>query len=250
MEETRTRLQRAVLIAMAAMIVGYGLLTAASHLFFRGVAFEGDLLRPESSAEGAVYTGKVHGDAVTVAVTRESGNAATVTYTIGGWLHDVCRVEYPLPPIQTERGRPVDGIRVWKNDRLLFEGGWNAEEPYGWYDASGAWDPMQTLSFGVSGGSGDPWGNYETTAADALRFARGPELTARGSWALYGMLVFLSALVMLDAAFPMTLFRLRHCCDVRDPEPSEFYRSMQRLGWAVYPCLLLIGYTMALWQLP
>lgn len=39
MEETRTRLQTIVLLALAVMIVGCGILTAVSHCWFRGVVF-------------------------------------------------------------------------------------------------------------------------------------------------------------------------------------------------------------------
>lgn len=39
-------------------------------------------------------------------------------------------------------------------------------------------------------------------------------------------------------------------CDVKDPEPSDFYLGMQRAGWCIYPILLLIGYNIALWVLP
>ena len=55
---------------------------------------------------------------------------------------------------------------------------------------------------------------------------------------------------MLDVAFPTALFYLQHCCDVRDPEPSDFYLAMQKVSWAVYPFLLLLGYIWALRQFP
>ena len=83
-----------------------------------------------------------------------------------------------------------------------------------------------------------------------MTFANGPELTARGSWMLYFVMVFASILVALDAAFPLTMFRLNHMCDVRDPEPSDFYLAMQRIGWVLWPILILIGYIWALRFLP
>ena len=54
----------------------------------------------------------------------------------------------------------------------------------------------------------------------------------------------------LDVAFPMTLFRLQHMCDVRDPQPTDFYLTVQRLGWVVYPFLLGAGYLWALRLVP
>ena len=63
-----------------------------------------------------------------------------------------------------------------------------------------------------------------------LTFARGPERTARGSWMLYFTMLLFSALLALDAAYPLVLFRWQHMCDVKDPEPSDFYLGMQRAG--------------------
>lgn len=83
-----------------------------------------------------------------------------------------------------------------------------------------------------------------------MYFASGPELTTRGSWMLYFVMVFFSGLLALDAAFPLTLFRLRYCCDVRDPEPSDFYLITQRIGWVVCFVLILFGYIWALRSLP
>ena len=63
------------------------------------------------------------------------------------------------------------------------------------------------------------------------------------------MLLF-SGLLALDAAFPLVIFHWQHMCDVKDPEPSDFYLGMQRAGWCVYPFLILIGYIIALRALP
>ena len=73
-------------------------------------------------------------------------------------------------------------------------------------------------------------------------FARGPELTSRGSWGLYLLITLLTGLLALDVLFPKALFYMNHACDVRDPEPSDFYLAMQKVSWVVYPCLLLGGY--------
>ncbi len=246
MEEERTRLQKVILLILAAMIVLFGVLTGVSRAD-QGVLFEGALLKMSASAEGTVYSGKVHGDQAAVTVTPGSGSATTVEFVIGDRFHDICSVEYPLADIRTEGGGTVPGVRILKNGEVLFEGGYDKDSEYGWYNQDGTWAPMirGSAPFG-----NDPWSGYETTAASAMRFAQGPELTARGSWLLYALMVFFTLLVMLDVAFPTVLFYMRHCCDVRDPEPSDFYLAAQKVSWVVYPILLLIGYIWALRQLP
>ncbi len=247
MEERRTRLQKAALVALAAMAVTFGILLAVSRTQ-EGVLFEGTLLQVEEQPDGMVCSGSVLGDTVAITVTREEG-AVTVEYDIGDWLHDVCRVEYPLEPIQTAHG-PVDGIRILKNGEVLFQGGYDPEEEYGLYGQDGAWDPFQAVSVEVYAGAGGAWVNYETTSSSILSFAMGPALAARGSWGLYLVMLFLSVLVALSAAFPRTVFHLRHCCEVQDPEPTDFYRMRQRIGWVVWPVLLSFGYIWALRAIP
>lgn len=73
---------------------------------------------------------------------------------------------------------------------------------------------------------------------------------SRGSWMLYFTMLLFSGLLALDAAYPLALFRWQHMCDVKDPEPSDFYLEMQRAGWCIYPFLILIGYIIALRALP
>ena len=63
-------------------------------------------------------------------------------------------------------------------------------------------------------------------------------------------ILLFSGLLALDAAFPLVIFHWQHMCDVKDPEPSDFYLGMQRAGWCIYPILLLIGYIIALRALP
>ncbi|MEI3307109.1 MAG: hypothetical protein V8R40_14500 [Dysosmobacter sp.] len=118
-----------------------------------------------------------------------------------------------------------------------------------WYDLNGRWESASCYA-SVSTGSGVQTDSLALDKRNVVYFASGPELTARGSWMLYFIMVFFSRLVALDVAFPLTIFRLPHCCDVRDPEPSDFYLVTQRISWVVYPVLILIGYIWALRSLP
>lgn len=248
MDGERTKFQKVILLLLAAMAVLFAVLTAVSRAQ-KGAYFEETLLRPESSAPNVTaYRGKAHGTPVNITVTRESETRTTVGFHIEGVLADVCVVDYPLEPVWTERGTTVDGIRITKNGRLLFEGGYSPEGIYGWYGPDGAHDMDGFIT--VRAGTADPWRDFEIGRSDALRFALGPELESRGSWGLYFMLLVFTLLLALDAAFPMTMFYLQHCCDVRDPEPSDFYLICQRAGWAVLPLILLGGYCYALRIIP
>lgn len=255
MEEERTRLQKIVLISLAVMTLAFGILTAVSKLH-PGVQFGGTLLQPVQTAEEVTYTGKLHGKKVSISVRTESTAVTVITCETEGWGSNVYRVEYPLDPIRAadgfQKGEMVDGIRILKDGKVLFEGGYDPEGPMDaavWYDPDGRWE-SESFYASVSTGSTVQSDPMTLDKQDVMYFAGGPERTARGSWLLYFVMVFFSGLLALDAAFPLTMFQLRHCCDVRDPEPSDFYLIMQRIGWAVFPVLLLFGYIWALRSLP
>ena len=247
--EERSKLQKAVLISVAAMAVLFGILTLLSHVR-KGVEFQDGLLYRRETEDTVVYTGKLRGEQVEITVGAAGENLTEVVFQIGDRIRDVCTLETGLPPIQAEQLGPVEHIRITKNDSLLFEGGYDPEHDMGWYDLDGSWDPLaMSVSYASTVGDGY-WDHYETDGGTILAFARGSQPVSRGSWGMYFAMLLFSALLALDAAYPLVLFHWRHMCDVRDPEPSDFYLGMQRLGWYVYPFLILIGYIIALRALP
>ena len=250
--EKRSTLQKTVLISVAAMAVAFAILTFAFHRI-KGAEFEGGLLRVSAQADdpaAVVYTGKVQGERVKITVTDCSDEQRTeVVVQVGDRVRDECAVETGLPPIQTEEMGPIEHLRITRNDQLLFEGGYTAEHEMDWCDLEGNWDPFSGLETSFKTNGENDWDSYKTSAGTILAFARGPELTSRGSWMLY-FTMLLSGLLALDAAYPLLLFRWQHMCDVKDPEPSDFYLGMQQTGWCIYLILLLIGYNIALWVLP
>ena len=198
--EERSKLQKAVLISMAAMVVLFGILTLISHVR-KGVEFEGGLLRRTETEESVIYNGKVRGEQVEITVRAAgSGNLTEVDFRIGNRIQDDCTLETGLPPIQADQLGPVEHIRITRNGQLLFEGGYTAEHDMGWYDLEGNWDPF-TMSVSYSSTAGDDyWEHYETDRGTILSFARGPQLVSRGSWMLYFTMLLFSGLLALDAA--------------------------------------------------
>ena len=235
--EERTRFQNVILIVLAAMVVIFAVLTGVVRSQ-KGVLFQESLLRVEQAAQGAVYEGNIQGVPVWITVTPVGETVTTVEYQAEGQPADVYTMEYPLEPIRTEYGT-VSGVRVLKNGAVLFQGGYDPEQEFlAWFDENGDWDAGITIT-GVYDGYAR---NLELSKSNVAYFAQGPELTSRGSWGLYFLMVLLTGLLALDVLFPTALFYIHHACDVRDPEPSDFYVAMQAVSWVVYPCLLLVGY--------
>lgn len=240
-----TRFQKIMLAVVAGMLVFFSLLL----LVFRGcpgVMFEESLLKITEYEGQTVYSGKARGTPVNISVTWPTNFRSVVEFTIGERFHDICEVEYPLEPIQTERGTTVNGIRVTKNGALIFQGGYDPDASgYGWFNENGKWTPK----FGLRADyPNDPWRDYETTEGDAARFAFGPDSAAHGEPAVFAMAVFLSVILVVDILFHKELFRLRHWA-ARDPEPTEEYLAWERAGWVILAVIIAFVYIFALVQI-
>lgn len=239
--EEHTRLQKIVFRALAVMILVFGALMIVSR-FQKGVEFDDTLLKARTTESGTAYTGKKFGQPLTITVTHPAENTAQVEYVLGTDTREVYTMEYPLERIRTEYGDMVPGIRVLKDGEPLFEGGYDPDRQMGWYDKNGAWD----LDFEVHYGGG-PAAAAALNERNVAYFAQGPELTCRGSWLGYLGLVVLTLLLMLDVHCPEFFFNLRYSWYVENPEPTALYQRAQKVGWAVCPFLLLIGY-IAAWR--
>lgn len=244
MKEERSRMQNILLVILAAMILIFGVLNVVS-LFRKGVVFDEHLLRIRETEKSTMYSGKVHREEISITVHSE---LQQVEYTVGDQIHDLYTVEYPLEPIKTEFGT-ASGIRILKNDKVLFEGGYFPNQDILlWVDSNGEWDAGIQISYGTYG---EPEkAPRELTKTNVMYFLEGPEVVHRGNIGLYLLMVLFNVILMVDVSCPLVLFKLQHMLDVRDPEPSDFYLGMQRVGWVIYPFLLLAGYIFALTMLP
>lgn len=237
-----TRFQKIILAALAGMLLFFGGLMAVFRAH-PGVPFEDGLLKITEQEGQTLYSGTAYGTPVSISVAWPSNFLAVVDFTIGTEIHDVCEMEYPLAPIQTNFG-PVSGIRITKNGTLLFQGAYEPEinNGLGWFDQDGEW---ASWVFGRAEITSDIWRSYETTKEDVLRFALGPETSAHGEPTLFALAVFFSILLAVRVVFWRQFFRFGHRW-ARDPEPSEGYQLLAGFFWAVAAGVIAILYLAAM----
>lgn len=246
MEEQRTVFQKIVLIILVIMMAAFGVITAENQSR-PGVRFEDTLLQKEAITDADCFTGKVNGESVTLIRWYGGENGVhTVTLRVGERIYDTYTVYLGAPMIPlsgTSAAVWVPMVRISKNEEVLFEGGY--QESAGVFfttegDLSPANVEMETYVSGT-----DPWENYTLSNRFLVKLVLKPELVERGDWRLYALMVCCTLLVMVSVAFPYTLFRWKYRRWVKDPEPTDNYLSMQRIGWVFCLVLLLIGYIWA-----
>ena len=251
--QTFNKFQKIMLCILAAMVVLFAVLMCISQ-GRTGVYFHDALLKVHGTTESGSYHGKSHGEIVNIVVGRESETAVGVSFAIGDIVDDTCLVEYPLAPIQTQHGQKP-GLRISRNGEVLFEG---AYDPADYSDGIGymLYDQNGELTFGLTvvghtyGGGNSYWTHYEPSAATILRFANGPELTARGDWAGFLATCLIALMAAILTAFPGELFYLKHHWYVENPEPTDFYYLSARFGSVLLSGMALVLFIMALRAFP
>lgn len=229
-EETagRTPLQKILLILLLAMAVLFAVLTAV----FRGqplVRWADGLLRPGAEGAARVYAGALHGQEVTVRAWSD-GDDTVVDFTIGSLRHHTGRVTWPDGMISREYGGAVPRVDIFLDDLLVFSGGCDKDSGT-LYREDGSREPG--LSIWATTSYSSYWSSYQVDAFDVLYFAMEPDIVHRGSWAVWGVTLFISLLAAVDIAFPLAFFYLRYSFSVNNPEPSDLYLAMQKAGWVL-----------------
>jgi len=250
---TFDKFQKIMLCVLAVMVALFAFLTAVSR-DTPGVYFHDALLETAGSAENPVYSGKSHGEDVSIVVIRHSETEVGLSFVIGDIVNYACLVEYPLEPIQTEHGQKP-GLRISRSGVVIFEGAYDPADysesmGYVLYDREGKFTFGHTLSVHTYGGGNSYWTYYEPSVGEILRFANGPELTARGSWGSFFLACFVVLMAALTTAFPYELFLLKHHWYVEDPEPTDFYYLSTRIGSVILTSTALVLFIMALRAFP
>ena len=240
MKEERTLFQKILLVILAAMIAVFGIVTAVNQSR-KGIRFEEAFLRKEETTGMDCFAGKVNGEKVTI-LRRYGGEDGTHTITlrVGERIHDTYTVYLGEPMISlsdTISGLLVPTVRITQNGEVIFEGGWQ-ERTGVFFTPEGEFSSV-TIDGTMYGAGADPWEDYTVPKSFLMDVALGPAPVTRGDWGFYALAVLMTALTVVDVAFPSAIFRWRYRWRVKDPEPTDDYKSIQHLGWIIMIPVLL-----------
>lgn len=243
---TRTRYQNTILALLAAIALVFGGL-----LFYNrtqpGVMFREAFLKRQVTPEYTVYYGACKGEETAIYVTpKTDGTLVQILAGAHRWEYIVSVWEGASHDRAYQNDTPVVITDV--GGKELFRG---YLAPNGYLiDEEGHLDPDFGIFVYTEYGNKNVWDDYEPSKLFVTKLALEPEPAYHGSIGMYLLMLFAAFCVAVDILFPEFYFQLKYMFSVRDPEPSDFYIAMQRLGWAIWPVLLAIGFGYAATMLP
>lgn len=241
--------QRVLLAILAAMILGFGIANSIA-VSREGLAYRDTLLYLTREGEVRRYAGRVDGRRAEFAVTPDG----TVEYRWGEEVYG----PYQVAEDSSAAPKPgTTGLEIRQGGEVLFRGGFTGGDWPMLYGEGG--DPFNILEITCGTSSGTiykdgkaltPRDLHEPGLTTVANLVLGePELTHRGDFGLYLLVTLLPVMDILGICFWKKLFYHNMSLTVRDPdsaEPSDYYLSVQRVGWIVLAVGSAVCYWMAL----
>lgn len=207
------------------------------RLFFTtGINYDDTFLKRESKSTETIYSGSnTYGDLkITVQGIKNQDSSAKVIYQLPNHIYQVYTVEFKLPSYW-EAG--IQGIRD-EDGTLVFEGDYDLDNHYliekngeMFFQFNGRVLIIDENLYGE---------NYEINLTNVVDLVYSSLETIRGNYAFLLPSIVLFVIFIIDYRFPLFFFYSKHRFDVKDPEPSDMYLILQRVGWFLYPTIGIV----------
>ncbi|WP_029504779.1 hypothetical protein [Lachnoclostridium phytofermentans] len=197
--------------------------------------FNGDSLKQIELSDSTQYQGKYLNESILINVQKSKQNTGEiiVEYNLPNKLY--FKYNVLIETIDNFRGK----IKIFQDNKELFNGIYDNKQTFYLYINNSEPYLRDMLSVVVSNNHYPD--NYTPPLSSIARFATGHGVEKRGEIIPLIMFFIVLAIYLVDIKYPQFFFLLQNLISVKDPEPSEFYLAMQKLGWfVIYPILLVV----------
>lgn len=203
--------------------------------FTTGVYFDDTFLKKEVENSESHYIGKsIYGDiSIIVKGLKNKQNSAKVIYRLPNDINMQYTVSFENT---SNRNLSIVSVKDEKGN-IIFEGKYNKDSPF-LIDNNG--EPLMDYGQIIVSGENPYNEDYTIPIKNVVDMATFSNDTIRGRYDYLILAAILFIFTAIDIKFPLFFFNLRHFLSVRDPEPSDFYIAMQRIGWYVYPAIGIV----------
>lgn len=246
------RYQKAVLIAMAAMILVFTALYAVTTGRV-GYEYHGAILVPSGENGGTAYSGRIGGES---AVFTVSADRTAVEFRLGNTLYGpyTAREDPSAVPEGHELSEHMTWLELRRGNEIIFRGGvLDSGNSFRLYDEDGSPASIGIVAVTSDGtvidGSGNAVDPMEPGAHTLLELMSGPELTHKGSWWGYFAGVFACLITAASILYADELFRWQLSFSIRnadEAEPSDWEIAGRYISWTVLPVMALVVFILGL----
>jgi len=248
------RYQKSILVIQFLMLVAFTIayFVVSSRV---GYAYKGAILVPKKESGSVTYIGRVYGKDTAISVAADK----TVTFRYEDKIYGpyIARKDPTAIPDDTELSQNMIGVEILQGEDIFFRGGFLKtgieDRELLVLNEDGDINGITITYAGEDGIERDVDGNPIDKCApsvyEILELMDDPVLTNKGSWELWFVGFFTSALTAVLMLFADELFRWNLRIQIRNAdsvEPSDWEMSARYIVWTVLPIIALIAYILGL----
>jgi hypothetical protein len=203
-------------------------------VFFEDIFLKKNVIDNECHYKGHHYYGDI--DIIVKGKVKE-GNSVDVIYKLPNNIHK----KYMVMFNKVNKFEKYE-LEIYEESRRVYKGSYIKNMPFLINEDNG---PLVNYSIDTSNTSTFNQ-DYEVSMTNVATFAIRSEERIRGEFRILVIAFIIFILTFIDYKFPLLGFNLKYMFSVNDPEPSDFYISMQRLSWYVMPVFGVIIMIVAL----
>ena len=224
-----------------------GIAIVLSILYFKvfftyGVRYDNVFLKKETVEEETQYTGRTSGKKMVIKVKKLSpgGDEFHISYDIGNKTAKTYVVSFGA---SNQQGQEV--VIKDERDMTWFEGRYDEGNMF-------LLDQNDRPVFGalrvlVGDEYGTEWPAPASDPHGMIKIVKGEDNSIRGRITPFILALIILGINLIDMAFPTFFFELKYSFAVDNPEPSDFYRSTQKISWYVINLVVIIMLITAIW---
>lgn len=238
----QNRIGKVILLVLSSIILVIFSIKYIALFNQKVIYFNGERLIQTKLANSTQYKGKYLYEPILITVQNNNQNTGEII------------VEYNLPNrlyfkylVYVDNTDEYGGkIRIMQDNNEIFNGFYRNNHLL--YLFTSDFEPYSVDVLGIVVNSDYYPDDYTPPLRSTARFATGDGVEKRGQ--IYPLIMFLLVLIvyLIDIKFPLLFFTLQNFLSVKDPEPTEFYLSMQKLRWhVIFPITLVVLLFMGVW---
>lgn len=228
------------LIKVAIIILIFLSLIYLRFFFQKGILYDDVFLVQKKTSEGIDFQGKSRWGNLKLTVKDDhlkEGNII-VDYHLPNNIHNKYEVEFTeVMPNYKQKVKITD-----RTGQVIFKGFYTANSGFIFLT-----DELEEIVFPelhfdiIENPPKNPYdSSYEITPYNIINLATKRNLGIRGKGQPFVFAILLLIITAIDIKYPLLFFRLDTFLNVEDAKPSEFFLTMQKIGWFAMPFISLI----------
>ncbi|ABX40895.1 hypothetical protein [Lachnoclostridium phytofermentans] len=229
----QNRIGKIILLVLSSIVLVMFLIWYITLFNQKVIYFNGERLIQTKLTNSTQYKGNYLSEPILITVQNQNTGEIIVEYNLPNKLYFSYLVYF-------ENGNNYGKkIRILEDNNELFNGIYNNNSPFNLL--TNDLEPYFDNDLRVVSNNNFYPGDFKPSLNTTAEFATGNGVENRGK--IYPLIMFFVVLIIyfIDIKFPLFFFTLHNFLSVKDPEPTEFYLYMQKLGWyVIYPIFLIV----------